>query len=189
MKKLSALLLILFFCIMQSQAAENILLSSALQPYIYNVQNTQTQTKPAGKSVLSANTPVIITNNANISTENLQNGSKVNFTVTENVLTKDGRVAIQAGTPVVATVTDIKQKGRIGKSASLALSGFRTTTVDGKDVALSTYISKKEDNIRGRSIALSVIVVPLFLLMKGKDVVIEKGTKQTAYTLADITVN
>lgn len=195
MKKKPVLILAIFaICFgMQVQAYEKINVSDSIKPYkSYEVpaatqQNTHQYNGKA--TLLSANTPVKISNNEVISAANLKNGSTVHYTVTENVRALDGTIVIPAGTPVLATVTNIKEKGRIGKPGEMTIANFKTRAVDGSDITLSSLVTKKADNRMARSIVLSVVVFPAFLLMRGADAEIPKGTPQTAYTVRDINIS
>lgn len=189
------LILILSLCVVgigiQAQAYEKINVSDSIKTYKgYEVpavqQNSyQTQGKTA---LLSANTPVKITNDEIISAGTLKNGSTVHYTVAENVRALDGTTVISAGTPVSATVTNIKEKGRVGKPGEITLSNFKTRAIDGSDITLSAMVTRKAENRMARSIVLSAVVFPAFLLMRGADAEIPKGTQQTAYTISDINI-
>jgi hypothetical protein len=194
MQKSLILILSLFVAgfAMQVQAFEKINVSDSIKPYKgYEVPASAEQSKYQykGKSaLLSANTPVKISNDEIISAGNLQNGSTVHYTVTENVRALDGTIVIPAGTPVLATVTNIKEKGRIGKPGEMTIANFKTRAVDGSEITLSAFVTKKADNRMARSIVLSAVVFPAFLLMRGADAEIPKGTPQTAYTVRDINI-
>lgn len=190
------LIMILSLCVvgfgLQSQAYEKINVSDSIKSYQgYEVPatNQQTSSHYKGKTaLLSANTPVKISNDEVISAGSLQNGSTLHYTVTENVRALDGTTVIQAGTPVIATVTNIKEKGRIGKPGEITVSNFKTRAIDGSEITLSALVTKKAENRIARSIVLSAVIFPAFLLMRGADAEIPKGTQQTAYTVRDINI-
>ena len=193
MKK--SLIAVLSLCVVgfgiQSQAYEKINVSDSIKSYQgYEVPaNYQSSHQTKGKTVLlGANTPVKISNDEIISAANLQNGSTVHYTVSEDVRALDGTTVIQAGTPVSATVTNIKEKGRIGKPGELTVANFKTRAIDGSDITLSAIVTQKAKNRIARSIVLSAVVFPAFLLMRGADAEIPKGTQQTAYTVRDINI-
>ena len=189
------LIMILSLCVvglgLQSQAFEKINVSDSIKSYQgYEVPAShQSSHQYKGKTVLlGANKPVKIINDEIISAATLQNGSTVHYTVTENVRSLDGTTVIQAGTPVSATITNIKEKGRIGKPGEMTISNFKTRAIDGSEITLSALVTKKAENRIARSIVLSAVVFPAFLLMRGADAEIPKGTQQTAYTVRDINI-
>lgn len=139
----------------------------------------------AGKKVLSAHTPIIIRCEDAITTRDIVNGSEVNFSVLNDITDSNGVILIKRGTPVTAQITFAKTKGMIGRSGELTISDFHTTAVDGSYVPLSGSISAKPDDKMTVSIVLSVLICPLFLLMRGEEAKVNVGTTKTAYTVGD----
>ncbi len=192
-KNLIAIITLCLFCFgLQSQAYEKINVSDSIKSYggyeVPAVQQTTTKSYYGKTALLGANTPVKISNDEVISAANLKNGSTVHYTVTDNVKALDGTTVISAGTPVSATVMNLKEKGRIGKPGEISIGNFKTRAIDGSEITLSAIVNKKAENRIARSIALSAIVFPAFLLMRGADAEIPKGTPQTAYTITDLNI-
>jgi hypothetical protein len=71
----------------------------------------------------------------------------------------------------------------------LTVTDFHTTAVDGTYIPLSGSISARPDDKMTVSIILSVLVCPLFLLMKGNEAQLTIGTAKTAYTVTDVYIN
>lgn len=138
-----------------------------------------------GKVALPANTPVIIQVKDTITTDKMTNGSTVNFSVLQDVKNSSGHILIKAGTPVSAQISFMEHRGRIGQSGEITISDFHTTAIDGTYIPLSGTVSAKPNDKMALSIVLSVLVCPLFLLMKGKEATIMAGTTKTAYTLVE----
>lgn len=67
----------------------------------------------------------------------------------------------------------------------MAITDFHTTAVDGTYIPLSGSVSAKPDDKMTVSIVLSVLICPLFLLMKGDEAQVPAGTTKTAYTITD----
>lgn len=134
------------------------------------------------RTLLPANTPIVIRCHDNLSANNFTSGSSVNFSVVNDVKASNGAILIKAGAPVMAQVTFVENNGMIGKSGKITISDFHTVAVDGTYVPLSGTVSSNPDDKMVLSILLSVFVCPLFLIMKGADGVLPAGTTKTAYT-------
>ncbi len=142
-----------------------------------------------GKSLLKAHTPIIIKCAETITTKNIVSGGEVKFVIPSNITSPDGKILISAGTPVTAQISFAQDKGFVGKSGELTVTDFHTTAVDGTYIHLSGSISARPDDKMTVSIILSVLVCPLFLLMKGNEAQLTIGTAKTAYTVTDVYIN
>ena len=142
----------------------------------------------AGKSTLAAHTPIIIRCTETISTRDIVSGGEVNFAVVNDVKDASGNILIKAGSPVTAQISFVKTKGMIGRSGEVTVTDFHTTAVDGTYVPLSGSVSARPDDKMTLSIVLSVLVCPLFLLLKGDDAQVPAGTTKTAYTISEVHV-
>ena len=136
-----------------------------------------------GKSVLAAHTPIMIRCEEEITTRDLVSGSNVNFSVVGDIKDSNGNILIKSGTPVTATISFSKSKGMIGKSGELTVTDFHTTAIDRTYVPLSGSVSARPDDKMTLSIVLSVLICPLFLLMKGEEAQLPVGATKTAYTI------
>lgn len=168
---------------------------SSLYTFLKTTENIETSYKypslkissnSSGKTVLSAHTPITIRCVETISTRDVVSGGTVNFSVLSDVKANNGLVLIKAGTPVTAQITFAKKNGMIGKSGQLTVSDFHTTAVDGTYVPLSASVSSQPDDNMTTSVVLSVLICPLFLLMKGDEAQVPAGTTKTAYTVSDV---
>ncbi len=154
--------------------------------YIYPSMIVASST--SGKSVIPAHTPIVIKCSETISTNDIVNGSEVHFSVVNDVKDSQGNILIKSGTPVTAQISFTRSKGLVGRSGEVTVSDFHTTAVDGTYVPLSASVTAKPDDNMVLSIVLSVLICPLFLLMKGDDAQVLAGTTKTAYTVSDIYV-
>ena len=155
-----------------------------------NIMNISTQKIAATNgSTLQPNTPVTVSLKNNLSTSNIVSGGTVEFVVTENVAGADGNIVIQAGAPASAKISSAKSRKRIGKPGEVTLSDFHVVAVDGTYVPISGTINAKAKSKMALSITLSVLVFPLFLLMRGQDANIPAGTQRTFYTLTTTNIN
>lgn len=140
------------------------------------------------KTKFSAHTPIMIRCEETISTRDVVSGGTVNFAVLSDVKADNGLIVIKAGTPVTAQITFAKKNGMIGKSGEITVSDFHTTAVDGTYIPLSASVSANPEDSMTTSIVLSVLICPLFLLMKGDEAKVPVGTTKTAYTVSDVYV-
>lgn len=152
----------------------------------YKYPSMKLSANTADKVVLPAHTPIMIRCTETISTKDVVSGGTVNFAILSDVKDNNGNILIKAGTPVTAEITFAKAKGMIGKSGEVTVNDFHTTAVDGSYIPLSGSVSAKPDDKMTMSIVLSVLICPLFLLMKGDEAQVLRGTTKTAYTVSDV---
>ena len=148
--------------------------------------NTFTYALAVG-ATLPNNTPVEIQAVNNYNPDNLSAGDNITFTTVNNI-TLNGKTVIAKGSTVNATVKSTQKRKRIGKSAEITVGDFYTVSTKGTKVPLTGAISKKGKSRTGLSIALSILVFPLFLLMKGKNTSIGQGEQVTVYTANPISL-
>jgi hypothetical protein len=109
-------------------------------------------------------------------------GQVVELSVAESIKV-DGQVVIPEGSRVTGTVTEAQEKRHMGRAGKLDFSIDRVRAADGEWIPLRYTINKKS----GGSHAVSTGVLtagaavlfwpaaPAFLLIKGKDVTLNKG--------------
>ena len=198
-KKIITSILLLFFSISYTSstfAQNNMTLYEFLNTtdeikasYKYPSMKLADTSNTNGKSLLKAHTPIIIKCAETITTKNIVSGGEVKFVIPSNITSPDGKILISAGTPVTAQISFAQDKGFVGKSGELTETDFHTTAVDGTYIPLSGSISARPDDKMTVSIILSVLVCPLFLLMKGNEAQLTIGTAKTAYTVTDVYIN
>lgn len=116
-----------------------------------------------------------------LSSQSAAVGDPVKMEVDNNVLI-DGAIAIPAGTPVRGTIATVTHASRMGRSGNISIRVESTEAADGQRVPLRATKSQSEGDKTGSTIALTLIVSPLFLLKRGDDVAYQPGTKITVYT-------
>lgn len=116
-----------------------------------------------------------------LSSETANTGDQVQMEV-DNNLVVDGAIAIAAGTPVRGTVANVTKASRMGRSGNISIRVESTAAVDGQRVPVRATKAQTEGDKTGSTIALTLIVSPLFLLRRGNDVAYQPGTKITVYT-------
>lgn len=152
----------------------------------YTYPSMKLATITTGKSPIAAHTPIIIRSTETISTKDIVSGGEVHFAIVNDVKDDNGNILIKTGAPVTAQITFTKSKGMIGRSGELTVTDFHTTAIDGTYVPLSGSVSARPDDKMTLSIVLSILVCPLFLLMKGDDAQLPAGTTKTAYTVSEV---
>ena len=127
-----------------------------------------------------------------ISSATAEEGQSVELSVTEAVK-MNGQVVIADGARVTGTVTDAQEKRRMGRAGKLDFSIDRVRTMDGEWVPLRYTITKKNGEshaVRTGVITAGAAVLfwpaaPAFLLMKGKDITLNKGMVFDTFTDQD----
>ncbi len=116
-----------------------------------------------------------------VSSKTASENDPVNLRVTEDVRVGN-QVVIASGTLVKGTVASVEQRGHLGKGGKLGLRVESTTAVDGQKVKLRASKGKGDTGNVGSTIALSILISPLFLLRRGNHAVIKPGTKIQVFT-------
>ncbi len=130
-----------------------------------------------------------------MSSADAKTGETVDFEVLEDVKVGDV-VVIARGSTAMGTVTQGKPKGRMGKGGKLDITIDSVRLVSDEKVALRAVKETKGNGkggaMTGAIVASSILffpAAPFFLLMKGKDITIPKGTEITAYINGEITLD
>jgi len=108
----------------------------------------------------------------------------VRFEVTEDVMVGD-LVAIARGSTAVGHVVEVEPRRRLGRAGKLNFSIDHVKAPDGTNVRLRASSARKGEDKTGTVIVGTVLLSPLFLIMRGKDVSIPKGTNVIAYVDGD----
>lgn len=194
MKKILSLLMICSFIAISNTPLFADDINDSLHNFINTTENIQAKYEYPSmkllvasehKTTLSAHTPVVIINNSTISTQDIVSGDKVSFSVLNDVTDKNNKVLIKSGAPVEANIL-FEKTDRLGKSGKITITDFHTTAVDGSYVPLSSTISVAPEDKEILSITLSVLICPLFMLMKGKHAQVPEGFTKTVYTFSDV---
>jgi len=124
-----------------------------------------------------------------LSSATAEEGQPVQLSVTEEVRVGD-TVVIAQGASVSGVIVQAVPKRRMGRTGKLDFSVERVIAADGASVPLRYTVTKKEGGSHGLRtgiIAGGAAVVfwpaaPVFLLMKGKDVTMNKGNVFDVFT-------
>lgn len=139
------------------------------------------------KRTLKAGTLVVLETSNPLSSKDAQAGQSVSLRVKYDVMVS-GRAVIKAGAPGSAQVVAAEQRKGLGKEGTLSIKPTVVQAVDGQMIPLSgNGVGQSGQDTKGGTIALAVVVSPLFLLKKGKDATIPAGYEMQA-TVASETV-
>jgi hypothetical protein len=94
-------------------------------------------------------------------------------------------IAVPKGSTAVGHVVEVEPKRRLGRSGKLNFSIDHVKAADGSNVRLRSSSIRKGDDKTGTVIVGTVLLSPLFLIMRGKDINIAKGTALVAYVDGD----
>lgn len=157
--------------------------------------NNNSNQSSGEKIVLQDGTPLKLRVGRTMSSADAKTGETVDFEVLEEVKVGDFIVIPRNGT-ALGTVTRAKPKGRMGKGGKLDINIDSVRLANGEKVALRAVKETKGGGstgaMTGAIVASSILffpAAPFFLLMKGKDITIPKGTEITAYVNGDITLD
>ncbi len=141
------------------------------------------------KVTLQDGTRIAITLKEKVSSETNTVGQVINFEVTRDVAV-NGKTVIKAGTPVYGEVTGISKKGSVGHARAVSMTVNYTRAVDGQNIPLRANMNKTGEEKLGTSVALSVVLCPLFLLEKGRESEYTPGTQFEVFvnTPVEVTV-
>jgi hypothetical protein len=130
---------------------------------------------------LAEGTTILVTPTEEINSKYATEGQVVTFRVTDDV-EEGGLVFVKTGSIVRGTVTNVEGRGMLGKAGKLSVSIDSVKAVDGQKVRLRAVKGKEGGSNTGKVIALSLLVTPLFLLMRGNTARIKPGTQFQVFT-------
>lgn len=114
-------------------------------------------------------------------------GDEINFIVAEDIKMGD-LVLIQEGARATGIISELISRGRVGKAGKLTINLDYAKAVNGKKVPLNyTFIKKGEDKMV-LSVAISFILTPLCLLLRGTDATLPAGYQVQARTDRDVKI-
>lgn len=123
----------------------------------------------------------------NLFSSDVQDEDSVQFEVIEDVVVDDVTV-IQKGAKAEGTIIEAQAARRLGKTGRIGVRLDYVFLASGKRASLRA-VSARSDGSRGMQVAENTLLAatyffpaaPFFLLQKGKDVTIPKGTLMTAF--------
>jgi hypothetical protein len=171
------------------------IMRQAMQPPAAQPVQQAAPPAPQPRFVLEDGTPVKLVLNETVSSANQHKGNLVIFAVAEDV--KIGSViVIPKGANAWATITIARSKGKIGRAGRIELSVDKVRLADGEKVELSDIEGGNGDSRQAQmatAMAVSGVLAwpatPLFLLMHGKDITMQRGAATMAFVHGDNTLD
>lgn len=111
-------------------------------------------------------------------------GDMVNLESADEV-TVDGIVVIKKGAPAKGVISVVSPAGLMGKKGQLDFTIDYVTAVNGENVRLRFLSSSAGKSRIGGAVAGALVLSPLFLLVKGKNITVEKDKEFTVYVDKD----
>lgn len=108
----------------------------------------------------------------------------VHFEVLEDVKV-GGITAIPKGSTAVGHVVEAEPRKRMGRAGKLNFTVDHVKAPDDSNLRLRASSTRKGEDKTGTVIVGTVLLSPLFLIMRGKDITIPKGTEIPAYIDGD----
>jgi len=151
---------------------------------------------PAGPAtfVIESGTPVKLQLAQTISSAHVHKSDRLDFVVTKDV-TVEGFTVIRAGALAEGSVVAVKGKRPLGMGGDVIIKLDSVELTTGEKVAL---VARKEFKGRSHTIRMGVEMAiagaiylpaaPVFLLSRGRDSTVLKGTEMTAYTKSETSV-
>lgn len=126
---------------------------------------------------LKAGTNIPLETVSNMNTEFLNSGQIIDIRVVTDIKV-DNKIVIKGGTIAKGQVVNLKKNGAIGAPGKIDILVKSVQSIDGQEIFLTGgNIQREGDNKLVLSIALSVLICPLFLLLKGKNAEVPAGTQ------------
>jgi hypothetical protein len=187
-----ALSLLLSVCL--SFAVPFTLLGSPLQQEGKPAEGQQSSpvVKPPLAFGLEDGTPVKLRTNRTVSSADAHVNDTLDFEVLDEVKVHEV-IVIPRGGIAWGTITEAQSKRRMGREGKLNINIDDVKLSSGEKVPLRAVKEAKggghQGAMTGAIVATAIVffpAAPLFLLMKGKDITIPKGTEITAYIDGDV---
>lgn len=153
----------------------------AAQTRVRTVASVATAASPAKTVDVPEGTEFYVVTTEPISSKSASQGQRVAMKVDENVLV-NGELVIAKGTPVRAEVGEVKGAGMFGKAGKLSLRIESTSAVDNRKVALRGTKNSEGKGRTGTMVAVTLLVSPVGVFIKGKNITYPEGTRLTVYT-------
>lgn len=134
----------------------------------------------ANDHILQDGTPVKLQLSKKISSADAKAGQEIAFEVADDIAV-DGITVLHRGAPAIGVVTEAGAKRRLGRAGNLSFSISSVQLADGEKAAVRAV-----NGANGDSHAAAALISPFFLLGKGGDVSIPKGTEITAFINGDM---
>jgi hypothetical protein len=140
----------------------------------------------AERVILKEGTEVPLVFSADLNSKTAVDDDTVNMTLAGDLKVGDV-IVVKKGAPALATVTNAKKAGMMGKPGELSIR-LEYLKTDDQRLRLRGNKGKEGEGKVGATVALTVIFGPIGLIKHGKNVDIPEGTPLTAYVDQDYTL-
>jgi hypothetical protein len=134
-----------------------------------------------GPITLPMGTVVVVKLDEQVSGKSHPVGASVRASIARDVII-DSVLVIKIGTPVDVTVAQASKAGHVGQAGEVGINIEQTQTVDNQVVFLRGVFAAEGQGSTGASVGAGVVLCPLFLLMKGKEGILNAGTEYQSKT-------
>lgn len=140
-----------------------------------------TAEQPQGKIALPEGTRVKLVLLDELKSNKLGKGDVVRYALREDLLGPNGQVLIPKGTPAVGVVNEAKGARSMGRKGKLEFTADSIGTATEAKIPLRSMQTVDGKSKTGTVVALSLLISPLGLFMKGKNITVERGEVIEAY--------
>lgn len=134
--------------------------------------------------LLREGTQITLKFESDLSSKTAHVGDSVEFQLDGDLKVGDA-IVVPKGAHAVATVTDAKKSGMMGRPGELSVQ-IQYMVVGSNHVRIRGTQGREGDSKTGATVALTVIFGPIGLIKHGKNIVIPAGTPLTAYVDQDV---
>jgi hypothetical protein len=145
-----------------------------------------TSTVFADQVVLREGTEIRVSNRVSLTSKKAVTGDPVDFVV-DQAVSVGGVVIIPAGTPAYGQVSNAERNGHLGQSGKLDLT-VNYVRIGDEKVRVRGARASSGNSGTGATIATTVLLGPLGLLVHGKSANVPAGTQMTVYLEQDLPV-
>lgn len=124
-----------------------------------------------------------------LNSKELSNGQLIRLAVKDDVLSNNGKVIINANTPVNGRITSVKNAKWAGQKGEISLQINNIKAVDGTSIPVFYNLNNEGKSRQSTAVGVGMLLFWPALFLKGKEANINAGTLILVETLASTTLN
>lgn len=163
--------------------------AKALEESLARPMAPVTADQPDGKIFLPESTRVKLVLLDELKSNKMDKGDIVHYALLEDLKGPNGVILIPKGTSATGVVTKAKGAGGLGRKGSLEFTADAILTSTQEKVTLRSSQAADGKSNGGAVVALSILISPLALFMKGKNITVAPGEIIEAYVNAQTTLD
>tara|TARA_B100000989_G_scaffold169072_1_gene126521 strand:+ start:716 stop:1420 length:705 start_codon:yes stop_codon:yes gene_type:complete len=126
-------------------------------------------------------TSILVTINETISSDKkfgrpVTLGEVIKLSVQNDVLDTKGNILVKSGTPVIASITEVRKRKAAGTKGKLSFKVNSITAVDNQPIPVNLTFKFEGKSKVGVAVGAAAVVAAPLLLLKGKAAVVEQGS-------------